>query len=83
MATYVLRGLDADTIAAAKQRALDAGQALDAVLRASLAAYAAGQASPGAQLGAIGGAARGAGMTAQERSAGARQAARARWKDRS
>ncbi len=74
MSTYALRGLDADTIARAKQRARDAGTSLDDVLRAYLVAYA-----DGATAQQAGGRARADAMSATARSESASRAARARW----
>ncbi|OFW37669.1 MAG: hypothetical protein A3J29_06250 [Acidobacteria bacterium RIFCSPLOWO2_12_FULL_67_14b] len=82
MSSYTLRGLDADTIQRAKQRARDAGTSLDAVLRAVLTAYADGHDTPAQQLAAHGGRARADAMTAGERSASARRAVTARWNKR-
>lgn len=77
MATYALRHLDADTIQRAKQRARHAGTTLDAVLRAYLTAYA-----DGATAQQAGGRARANALSAPERSAHARHAARIRWRIR-
>lgn len=75
MATYALRGLTTEIIAAAKQRARDAGTSLDDVLRAYLTAYADGTTAQQA-----GGTARAESLTAAERSAISRHAALARWR---
>lgn len=82
MSSYTIRQLDADTIAAAKQRARVAGTSLDAVLRASLTAYAAGHDTAAQQLAAQGGHARAESMSAPARSASARRAVMARWAKR-
>jgi plasmid stability protein len=79
MASYTLRALDAETIAAAKSRARDAGTSLDAVLRTSLIAYADGHDTTAQQLAAQGGHARAASMSARERSVSARRAVMMRW----
>jgi plasmid stability protein len=79
MASYTLRALDAETIAAAKSRARDAGTSLDDVLRAALTAYAEGHDTPAQQLAAQGGRARAASMSARERSVSARRAVMTRW----
>lgn len=77
MATYALRGVDHDLIAQAKQRAREAGTTLDAVLRAYLFASAEGHDSPAAQLGKLGGQARAANLSEEERRDSARQAVQA------
>jgi hypothetical protein len=74
MATYVLRHVTPDAIAAAKQRARNAGTSLDDVLRAYLEQYAAGETAQ-----QKGGQARAQSLTADERSDSARRAAEARW----
>jgi len=76
MPTYVLRGLTSDLVARAKAKASDADTTLDAVLVAFLESYA----EHGA-VGARGGHARARMLTADQRSAIARQGAAARWKD--
>lgn len=80
MPSYVIRHLSADLIARAKAHAREAETTLDAVLIRYLETYAQGV-SAAAQLGASGGVARAAKMTRAERTASARTAARARWKD--
>lgn len=77
MATYALRGLDADSIQRAKARARDAGTSLDAVLRAYLTAYADGTTAQQA-----GGRARAERLSAEDRTAISRHAALARWRGR-
>jgi len=76
MPTYVLRGLTSDLVARAKAKAREADTTLDAVLVDFLESYA----EHGA-VGARGGHARARMLTADQRSAIARQGAAARWKD--
>lgn len=77
MATYTLRDCDPGAIAAAKQRARDAGTTLDVVLRAYLTAYASGTTAQQA-----GGRARADALSADDRTALARHAALTRWRHR-
>lgn len=74
MPAYNIRHLDAETIAAAKERAQAAGTSLDAVLRAYLIDYAAGHCQQQSA-----GRARAASMTRKQRSELAQRAAIARW----
>ena len=73
MASYTLRGLTAEVVARAKQRARDAGTSIDAVLRGYLTSYA-----DGATAQQRGGQARADALSPERRSEIARQAALAR-----
>lgn len=74
----MIRGLPDGLIARAKARSRAEDRRLDDVLIAMLDAYASGQLPQ--QLGQLGGAARAAALSDEERSAIAKKAADARWK---